>query len=389
MLRRIVLLREFDRCAQPQSAATRATACWARERALVKRILRQASRYDAGHADVVFPPLVSAVSPSSPPPALSAFLRGVERRGAVLAELQCGDAGVGDAALVAAMRSFREGAAAVPMAEWPRRFWAKLLEEPALRQRVPVALALDPTDRLGDVPTGPRAALLLRLAAGLSEPEAASVLGVGEASYRLALRSALPHHGDGRADPQAWHHLRDQVHRRIKTLSPERLTRLAQAREALLRGEAGAPGAAAPPLPVVQRRRPRRVLAVLWTLLLLCGLALAATWWWPERALGAGWGGGVRIEPLPAAAPAATLSAEAALVAHPDFALLADPATEANATDLAFRAWLAAVEAGTVPAERPPGDAPEPGAAPPLQALPDAGVQPLESADEEEPDAAL
>ena len=159
-----------------------------------------------------------AVRPPSPPPALSAFLRGVERRGAVLAELQCGDAAAGDAALVAAMRVFRDEAATLPMAEWPRRFWATLLAEPALRRRVAVAMAIDPTDRLGELATGPRAALLLRLAAGLPEAEAAGVLGVGEASYRLALRGALPHHVDGRADPQAWQHLRD--HRAPAGTSP-------------------------------------------------------------------------------------------------------------------------------------------------------------------------
>lgn len=387
MLRRIDLLREFDRCAQPQSATTRATACWARPQALVKRILRHPSRYDAGHADVPFLPVVSPVSPSSPPPALSAFLRGVERRGAVLAELQCGDAGAGDAALVAAMRGFRESAATVPMAEWPRRFWSGLLAEPALRQRVPVTLALDATDRLGDVATGPRAALLLRLAAGLSETEAAQVLGISDASYRLALRGALPHHVDGRADPQAWQQLREQVHRRIKNLAPERLARLAQAREALLRGET-APADPASPSPVATRR-PRWLLALLWGLLLLCGLALVATWWWPERSLGSGWGRGVHTEALPPAeAPVATLSAEAALVAHPDFDLLADPATEARAADLPFRAWLAAVEAGTVAADRPLEDDPERPEAPPLQALPEATLTPLESADEGDADAA-
>lgn len=309
-------------------------------------------------------------------------MRGVERRGAVLAELQCGDAATGDAALLAAMRAFREGAASVPMAEWPRRFWATLLAEPALRQRVPVALALDPTDRLGEVPTGPRAALLLRLAAGLSEAEAAAVLGVGLASYRLALRGALPHHGDGRADPQAWQHLRDQVHRRIKSLAPDRLQRLARAREAVLRGDpppvadtrADAPAA---------RSRPRWLLPLLWSLLLLCLLAFAATWWWPDHGMGTGWGRGVRVEPLPPPdAPHAALAADAALVAHPDFALLADPAAEAEAADVALRAWLVAVEAGTAPAEPPAGDDPGGVPATPLEALPGAGPLPLESAEE-------
>lgn len=302
----------------------------------------------------------------------------------MLAELQCGDAAAGDTALVAAMRVFRDGAAGVPMAEWPRRFWATLLAEPALRRRVAVAVPFDATDRLGDLATGPRAALLLRLAAGLPEAEAASVLGVGEASYRLALRGALPHHGDGRADPQAWQHLRDQVHRKIKTLAPERLSRLAQAREALLRGEPAADHPLASAAEAPPRPRPRWVLWVLWALLLLCAVALAATWWGPAQGLGpAGWRRGVLIEPLPPAdAPRATLTADAALVAHPDFALLADPEGEAAAADLPLQSWLVAVEAGTVTAEPANGDDPDVPAVAPLEALPDATVAPLESTEE-------
>ena len=56
----------------------------------------------------------------SAPAALTAFLRGVERRGAVFAQLQVGDAATGDRALVAAMRAFRLPAAKIPFADWPR-----------------------------------------------------------------------------------------------------------------------------------------------------------------------------------------------------------------------------------------------------------------------------
>lgn len=316
----------------------------------------------------------ASVSPSTSS-ALAAFLRGVERRGAVLAELQCGDANAGDAALTGAMRAFCEAAPAVTMADWPRRFWAILLAQPALRQRVPVTMPLEATDRLGEVPTGPRAALLLRLAAGLSETEAAAVLGVGVASYRLALRGALPHHADGRADPQAWQHLRDQVHRRIKTLAPERLARLAQAREAILRGE---PAPTSKSAPTTAPARRRGVLALLWLLLLLCALAFAATWWWPVDGAGPGATRGVRVEALPPAEPpAATLGADAALLAHPDFALLADPATDAEAAELALWAWMVAVDAGTVPADHPASA--EPDVPVPAEALPEGGLPPLES----------
>src|SRR3546814_7005135 len=58
---------------------------------------------------------------ASAPAALTAFLRGVERRGAVFAQLQVGDAATGDRALVAAMRAFRLPAAKIPFADWPRQ----------------------------------------------------------------------------------------------------------------------------------------------------------------------------------------------------------------------------------------------------------------------------
>ncbi len=289
----------------------------------------------------------------------------MERRGAILAELQSGDAGAGDAALAAAMRAFHAEAGSTPMAVWPQRFWTLLLSQSQLHRRTEVAMAIEATDRLGDLGNGPRAALLLRVAAGLSEEDAAAVLGVSLPSYRLALQRALPHHDDGRADPLAWNQMREQIHRRIKTLPPDRLARLSGARESVLRGE----GAAAAPVRAAATQRPRWLMPLLWGLLALCALALAATFspWGaitgqskaPKR---------VRVEPLPEAeAPASRFDADTALVAHRDFALLADPSGEAAAEDLAFHSWLAAqhaagVERPTPPADVPPEDAVAPSA---------------------------
>ncbi|RPE79845.1 hypothetical protein [Vulcaniibacterium tengchongense] len=313
----------------------------------------------------------------SPPAALSAFLRGVERRGAVLAELQTGDAEAGDAALVAAMTGFRAEAEALPMSAWPQRFWARLLAEPGLRRRTPVALALDPTDRLAELGAGPRAALLLRLAAGLDDGEAAAALGVTPASYRLALQRALPRQADGRADPEAWQRLREQIHRRIKTLPPPRLLRLGRAREALLRGEAVAPGPVADAAP--GPRRPRWLLPLLWALLALCALALAATFVRPPRPADAGGDAAVRLQRLPEEPPAAGYAAESALLTHRDFDLLADPAGEAGSADLAFFSWLAAQHAAGAVA--PPPLPVEPGAATPATAAagPDGGAETLDA----------
>ena len=300
----------------------------------------------------------SASSRPSGPPALSAFLRGVERRGAVLAELQAGDAHAGDAALADAMRQFRPEAGSLPMADWPRRFWALLLAQPRLAHRTAVAVAIEATDRLGELGSGPRAALLLRVAAGLSEEEAADVLGVSLASYRLALQRALPHHADGRADPLAWQQLREQIHRRIKTLPPDRLVRLSSAREAVLRGGDVAESGAGPEVSLASR--PRWLMPLLWGLLALCVLALAATFLpLGSRVDGVGGNRRVEIEALPeAASPAATYGEEAAMVMHRDFALIADPHGEAAAQDMEFNSWLAAQQAAGVTAPTPPPDVP-------------------------------
>lgn len=317
---------------------------------------------------------MSAAAPAPPPApaALTAFLRGVERRGAVLAELQGGDAAAGDAALAAALAGFRADAAGLSMSQWPAAFWARLLAEPRLHHRTPVAIAVDATDRLGALGSGPRAALLLRLAAGLDDDEAAAALGIAAGSYRLALRRAVEQLADGGDPAQAWASLREHVHRRIKALSPERLTRLADARAAALRGTppAGEAEPAAPPRP----RARRGLLAGLWLLLVLCVLALLATFWWPAGLGGPGWpggaaDGGIRISPLPPAeAPRAALTGDQALLGHPDFDLLADPDGEAVAREVAFHSWLAAQAASTeadplavdgLPASRPvpPGTA--------------------------------
>ena len=291
--------------------------------------------------------------PHAVPAALAAFLRGVERRGAVLAQLQRGDALAGDAALAAAMRAFRAGAPAQPLAEWPQRFWTLLLATPQLRQPTPPAHWPEDLAWLGGLSPSRRAALLLRLAAGLPEADAAAVLGVAPASYRLALRRALPHRDDGRADPGAWARLREDVHRRIKTLPAERLAHLARLREAALGGVALA--ARAPP-----RAWPRWLRPLLWSLVAACTLALAATWlwpWWQQRGADAE---GIVRQRLPAEEPAARYDARTALLSHRDFELLADPEGVALAVELAFFSWLAAQtpeEAGAAGSAPPAGAA--------------------------------
>ncbi|HEY0333065.1 MAG TPA: sigma-70 region 4 domain-containing protein [Stenotrophomonas sp.] len=171
---------------------------------------------------------------SPPPAALSAFIRGVERRGDVLARLQCGDTTQAERALAAALRAFRSHAGAVPMAVWPLRFWSLLSAVPALREPAGPQDWPAGVEPLGEMSPGDRLALLLRVVAGLDEPAAAEVLGLDESQYQQALARACPRDATGRPDAQAWRALADAAQQALRDLGPDRLVRLAQLREAAL-----------------------------------------------------------------------------------------------------------------------------------------------------------
>ena len=286
----------------------------------------------------------------SAPAALAAFLRGVERRGAVFAELQCGDAACGDPALAAAMRAFRESAAASPIGDWPRRFWALLLAAPVLRRPAPDADWPDALSVLARLGHGPRAALLLRLVAGLHEAEAAAVLGIAPAMYRLALQRAMPRRADGTPDEDAWRALADATQLEIRQLPPTRLARLAQLREAALQHRR-------PPVSAGRRRqaaagsRPRWLLPALWTGVVACALAFVASFY--PMPTGSPHGDGEpRVQRVPLAAaesPASTFDAQTAVLTDRDFEmLLADGDADAIG-DVGFQSWYAAQLVGTQP----------------------------------------
>src|SRR5690606_982471 len=101
--------------------------------------------------------------------ALGAFLRGVERRGLVFARLLAGSDAAGDEALAWALERFRVEAGRTAFGDWPRRFWALLLAAPTLRRPPPDPAWGPGLEWLARIGHGPRAALLLRLVAGLAE----------------------------------------------------------------------------------------------------------------------------------------------------------------------------------------------------------------------------
>ena len=292
------------------------------------------------------------------PAALTAFLRGVERRGAVFAELQSGDSDAGDAALAAAMRAFRNAASAQPMAAWPRRFWTLLAATPQLRRDAPMARWATGLQALAELQLAARQALLLRLAAGLEEEEAAAVSGLTLENYRVALAQACPRDAQGQVDATAWRQLAEAIQQHARDLAPERLARLAQVRQNAV--SASRPERkSTPPRPAERAASVRtapasRRLGWIVGVVVLCLLALAATWGWPhwqawrsaqgEVAPGAGQvveAADVRTTELPGQGPAATYDATMGLLAHPDFDLVLDPQEEAVAREADFLAWLA------------------------------------------------
>ena len=227
------------------------------------------------------------------PAALTAFLRGAERRAFVFLWLQGGDAAMAEKALAAAIRAFPGPAANLPMAEWPDRFWRLLLAlpvEPSAPSRAwPASVAF-----LADLPLPVRRALLLRQVAGLDEAAAAAALGVHGDAYQQALAEACPRDASGMPDPGGWRRQAEAIQLAGRELDPPQLLRLAQLREAALAGrmpgvapDRQAAAAEAPPAPpstrpgapAPRRGRARLVLfAVLAILAVLAGVMTLRFW---------------------------------------------------------------------------------------------------------------
>jgi hypothetical protein len=265
-----------------------------------------------------------------PSPALAAFLRGIERRAYVFAQVQCGDDEVAQMALGRAMRAFRGTSAVSPLSAWPAGFWALLLAQPELSQGQSRA------SELAVIGGGPRAALLLRMVGGLDFDHAAQVLGVSEATYRFALQRALQQLGDAGVSYSALGGLRERLRQQVKTLPSNRLAELAALRERVL---------ANAPEPAPERRdgdRPRWLGGALWALLAVLCVAFAATFLPRTPTLAPGGIQGLDEASAPAAPPVVRDSDR---VTHPDYAQLSAPADAALAADLAFLSWVASGEA--------------------------------------------
>jgi hypothetical protein len=279
--------------------------------------------------------------------ALSAFLRGVERRALVVAELQCGDAARAEQTLVAVMRAFAAVASDLPMAQWPTRFWTLLGQRQALREPVG-GQWLPPLAALGTMAALPRLALLLRVGGSLDEGIAMRVLDRDEAGYQHLLADACPRDADGQPDASAWRAIAEQVQARIRDLPAKRLQQLQQPAAPAANNEAPASSWRArqhDERAVGHRRRGaakprwRGPLILLVTVVVL--LAAALGWrHWQSRSLGSdaplpegvvGEAGPVTVEALPPSkvnaspdAPQALSADDTQMLADRDYPLVAD-----------------------------------------------------------------
>ena len=277
-------------------------------------------------------------SPTTKPvsPALLAFLRGIECRAWVFALAQCGDAGLADSILASAIGRFAGAAPSQPLAQWPLRFWSILVGQPAMH-----AIRGD-GDELATLAPGPRAALLLRVVAGLDPAHAMQVLGVSAAAHGLALRRAQALWPD---DDHGVERLRDRLHTQVQQMTQAQREHVVALRDRAL--------AAAPPAGIVPSAHPAsggvwRSLPKILLVLLLLGFAAT---FYPTLARQFASGSGDATPPA-AATPGSQL-AETAVVIHPDYEQLAAPEDDALARQLAFLSWVEAggeVQGAAVPA---------------------------------------
>ena len=323
----------------------------------------------------------SAASSEPAETAVAVFLHGIESCGLVFAEALCSDPARAHVAVFACKIAFQTDAASLPPIQWTSLFWRLLLAQPAMRAHV----VADTGDALSQLGAGPRAALLLRLVAGLDQQHGAEVLRASPAAYRHALYRAVETLHAWGVDDEAMRMRRDRL-RRQHWQSPEETLPFLPVRIAATTGshpqarhassedptprEEVATGRAAP------GPRRRRARSLLIGLLVLLVVVFLSTFFWQtaflkfHKASANGW------ESLRAQTPAATLPAAANALAGADFDLLNDPQGEHIARDLDLYAWYAASPAGSPAGPHAPASLPETAA--PETSAPDADADPAE-----------
>ncbi len=256
----------------------------------------------------------SPISPAANSSAMQAFRRGIDRRAYVLARAQCGDSNLLQSALSAVDSAFNAEYAELPISQWPIRFWTLLLSRKELAQGV------SPWPALASISHGPRAALLLRLVAGLDFSHAAQVLNISETTYRFALERGLEQLHAAGFNFEELERLRDTFFEEVKQLPTE----LIQTRER--------PAVViTPSLPVAEMEPEIKKMGPWpWLVLLMAAVLGGLLWWWSMQS-----------SDVVATKPVSLTDVQTAVI-HPDYDVIANPDIQAQTEDLAFLSWIAA-----------------------------------------------
>ncbi len=256
----------------------------------------------------------SPISSAASSNAMQAFRRGIDRRAYVLARAQCGDNDLLQSALSAVDGAFNAEYAELPISQWPIRFWTLLLSRKELAQ------GQSPWPALASISHGPRAALLLRLVAGLDFSHAAQVLNISETTYRFALERGLEQLHAAGFNFEELERLRDSFFEEVKQLPTE----LIQTRER--------PAVVITPSLLVAELEPeiKKSGPWPWLVVLMAVVLVGLLWWWSTQS-----------SDVVAAKPVSLTEVQAAVI-HPDYDVIANPDIQAQAEDLAFLSWIAA-----------------------------------------------
>ena len=275
---------------------------------------------------------MTPATPDTPSPAaVTAFLRGLDRRARLFASVQAGDALAAQHAMAVVARVFTGEAGQWPIAEWPRQYWRLLLAAPSLR-KPPVEVPTPQLPGIGRLAVETRAAVLLLLVAALDDAVESAALGIDIETYQARIRDALPRDALGQPDVDVWRAWRAAVERELSR-APEPATPSAVA------------VAAAKPTPaatVDADAHHHFRLRWLWTGVALCLVAMVATFFLHPRGREVldQWRAEIKREPLDAAAPPKARFDATDIALHPDRELLASPAELAFARQLPLLAWL-------------------------------------------------
>ena len=273
-------------------------------------------------------------TPTPPQDAVSAFLRGVERRARLFAEVQSGSAEAAARAISVVARVFAGDAGRWPMARWPVQYWRLLLATPQLRT-LDGARTTSLLPAIARLPLATRTSVLLQLVSGLDDAAISEVLGEPAATWQGRIRDALPADLAGQPDVAAWRGWQAQVKQALAMPLPVTAD-VPASPEAAVTAAPGTPHR-------VDATRHRHV-PWLWIGVAGCVAAFAAAFFLHPvgRDVVQRWLSPIKREALPPAeAPAARYDATD-LRLHPDRDLLAAPAELALARALPLLAWLQA-----------------------------------------------